>query len=30
MVQLGIDVILKSYGVSEDKITALNWWETIE
>ena len=29
IVPLGVDVILKSYGVSADKITALYWWEDI-
>lgn len=30
IVPLGVDVILKSYGVSADKITALNWWENTD
>lgn len=29
IVPLGVDVILESFGVSADKITALNWWEDI-
>lgn len=29
VVPLGVDVILKGWGVSEDKITALNWWEEV-
>ena len=27
IVPIGVDVILESYGVSSDKITALYWWE---
>lgn len=30
IVPLGVDVILKGYGVSADKITALGWWEEVE
>ena len=29
IVPLGVEVILKGWGVSEDKITALNWWEEV-
>ncbi len=29
IVPLGVDVILESYGVAKEKITALNWWEDV-
>ena len=30
IVPLGVDVILESYGISSDKITALYWWESTD